>query len=89
MSFSTSNPTRDNNDYQSRRKNPIDQVTLSENGNTGWLNRPIFFSVYGCTKSQVRISFSFVYKAAYNELLNDAKQIGDSSFIYENLVDEN
>jgi len=89
VSFTSSNPTKDNHDYESRRKNYIDQVTLTENGNNGWLNRPIFFSVYGTMKSQIRISFTYVYKATHNELLTNARPIGDSNYIHESLPDEN
>jgi len=51
VSFTNANPSKDDHDYKSRRKNHIDQVTLSDEGNENWLNRPIFFSIYGVNKA--------------------------------------
>lgn len=39
---------------------------------TDWLNRPIFFSVYGNMKSEVVVSFSYTYKAVKSEELKFA-----------------
>ena len=88
VSFSNANPTNDDHDYRSRRDNYIDQVTLIEERSSTWLNRPIFFSVFGNSRSQIRIEFEYEFKPTYNEILERSLPIGDGSFIYQDLPDE-
>lgn len=80
----------DNHDYASRQKTRIDEITLVErNGQVGqWLNRPIFFSVYGSTRAQVKIQFEYELRPSYNIKLETARAIGDGRDHYDIFYDE-
>ena len=87
VSLTNSNPLQEDCDYSSRSMLPIDQVVIVDNGGD-ILNRPIFFSVFGVSIAQVRITFSYEFKASYNQQLDRAVPIGDSNFLYQSLPDE-
>ena len=44
--------------------------------------------MYGNTKSQIRIEFEYEFKDSYNQIVEDAKQIGDSRYLEESLENE-
>lgn len=68
VSFSHANPSILQYDYMSRQIEAINQVTLIEKEDN-WLNRPIFFSVYGNSKSEIKIHYTYEYQAEWNEVL--------------------
>ena len=88
VSFSSANPSRDYHDFMSRRKGSIDQVTLSDEGSRTWLNRKIFFSVFGNTLSEYRVEFEYEFKPTFDERLSLATQLADSSPLHTVLEQE-
>ena len=87
VSFDNANPKFNAFEYQSRKMSPIDQIKLRELSD-GYLNRPIFFSIFGNEKSEVSIKFSYEYKATYNEILQKSIQLADSQPNFQEIQDE-
>ena len=87
VSFDFANPSMESHDYKSRQIESINQVTLVEKEDN-WLNRPIFFSIYGNSKSEVRISFTYEYQAEWNEVLQKAIKLGDSTPVHQVIENE-
>jgi hypothetical protein len=89
VSFDTPNPNKGNNTYESRRNNYLDEVIIhEETTSSNILNRQIFFSVYGNTRSQFRIEFEYNFKHTYNGRLDGALALGDGASLYQDLKDE-
>lgn len=53
----------------SRRSNFIDEVTITQASDKNILDRPIFFSVYGNSRSHYYVEFDYTYKGDRNEYL--------------------
>jgi len=87
-SHTQSNPTNDNCDWKSRLIEPIDQVVIENLGGQVNFDRPIYFSVYGNSYSEVKIVFEYTYAPYYDAELDKAVAIADNSSIYTNIPDE-
>ena len=88
VSFENANPTKEFNDHMSRRKEYIDQVTITELDGRTWLNRPIFISVYGNTQTYFELEFEYDFKTTHNAILTTAEQLCESKFVYKKMADE-
>jgi hypothetical protein len=86
---SNSRPDHANSDYSSRRASPLDSVTIVEpsHGAT-YLAKPVYFSIFGASAAQVRITFEYEFKPSYDERLDEAIPIAEGSYIEQTLPDE-
>ena len=84
-SFTNANPNIRDHEYMSRRTGDYDEIIISEQGmqSLSALNRTIYFNVIGFKRTQYIVSFEYEYLPTYNELLEDAIQIGDTQFKHE------
>lgn len=76
-----------NFDYQSREVQSINQVTLIER-EKDWLNRPIFFSIFGNSKSEVIIRFAYEFRPGTTQVLQSAIKLGESAHLQQQIIDE-
>jgi len=74
----------------SARKGRLDEIVIEEEGGLGMnsLNRTIYFVVFGFSRAQYEITFEYEFLDSHNELLENAKQIGDGEHIKEFLESE-
>lgn len=87
VSFASANPTMHNFDYQSREVQSINEITLIEK-EKDWLNRPIFFSIFGNSKSDVIITFKYEFRPGTTPVLQSAIKLGESAHLMQQIQDE-
>jgi len=93
VSTDSDNPIPDHGkcDFSSRRAASLDEVTILEpaHGET-YLNKPVYFSIFGATAAQVYVTFEYEFKPSYDERLAEATPIAEGSYDLENeeLADE-
>lgn len=59
-------PNHENSIFMSRRNNFIDEIILTDDGDDNFLDRSIFFSVYGNSLSSIYIEFEYTFRGSFN-----------------------
>lgn len=84
-------PRQTNAEYASRTGMKYDQIVFNFENKNDVFKNPIYFSVFAETYCQYWVSFEYTFLPEYNQLLEGANQLGDSSaqqFILPNEYDE-
>lgn len=87
VSLKSADPTINNHDYMSRQIDSTNQIVLEKSMGISF-NKPIFFSLFGNVKSEVRIKFEYTMETLYNEFLERAIPITEAVPINEKLLNE-